>query len=156
MQLDTTNKAREIERDLVPEWRLKYLDYKVRIQGTWLALALGALVNVPTGREEETQSHRSRTSKRKPDAAPSPARYKQPTGPRRRRSQVLFPESRQLGPRDERSRRHTRPRERRPAQCSHRAQWQPQPRPHVLEPPPAHPRGSTLDTRRQWIQRAGD
>ena len=27
------NSAREIERDLVPEWRLKYLDYKVCIRG---------------------------------------------------------------------------------------------------------------------------
>lgn len=27
-----TNQSREIERDLVPEWRLKYLDYKVRVQ----------------------------------------------------------------------------------------------------------------------------
>jgi hypothetical protein len=30
-RLDATNTAREIERDLVPEWRLKYLDYKVRL-----------------------------------------------------------------------------------------------------------------------------
>jgi SPX domain protein involved in polyphosphate accumulation len=29
--------AKEIERDLVPEWRLKYLDYKVRIQSSCLA-----------------------------------------------------------------------------------------------------------------------
>jgi hypothetical protein len=46
-----------MERDLVPEWRLKYLDYKVRTQGRSPATHWARSLTAGTAREKESQGH---------------------------------------------------------------------------------------------------
>lgn len=49
---------RELEEDAVPEWRAKYLDYKVR---TMRRLGDNGGLTIGTGRQEEAESSRART-----------------------------------------------------------------------------------------------
>ena len=90
LRLDAANTAREIERDLVPEWRLKYLDYKVRLLGV-LSLRWGPLTVGP-GWQEETQGHRPRFAQRQPDTAAAPTWHESTAQFLGCRPEVLVPE----------------------------------------------------------------
>lgn len=55
--------SRELEADLVPEWRAKYLDYKVRITTNVHATTEECQLTYCIGRKEEAESCRSRPAK---------------------------------------------------------------------------------------------
>lgn len=67
----TIRPHRELEHDLVPEWRAKYLDYKVLFSliSPVAFVSLNRLT-VDSAREEKAQSHYTRTSEIHPQSEP--------------------------------------------------------------------------------------
>lgn len=69
---------RELEQELVPEWRAKYLDYKVSPKVFFCCITMQdvALISLHLDREEESQSHHARPTEvpsQSPDPILSPA-----------------------------------------------------------------------------------